>query len=146
MKTREAGPMLFVDSPPIHFISEPVYSKVWHGAEEEVEEPQAEGLPVKADAVDGKLDESTSVYTLPGRAEETEKILAQLRFLTRPFQRQAYRPIQFRLKGGGAVTGDIERMEDGKIHIRNAVEEGDVREIPIKELEAIWWKGKPFPR
>ncbi|SIT68704.1 hypothetical protein [Edaphobacillus lindanitolerans] len=127
MEIRDTGPLLFVDSPPVHFISEPVYSKEWLAEEE-------------------KLDESTSVYTLPGKTEEAEKVLAQLRFLSRPFQRQAYRPIQFRLKDGGAVTGDIERLEDGMVHIRNAVEAGDSREIPVHALEAIWWKGKPFPR
>lgn len=132
MTIRDGGPLLFVDSPPIHFISEPVYSREGSGDEVAV-------------LNEADLDESTSVYSLPGRAEEIEKLLNQLRFLSRPFQRQAYRPIQFRLKDGGSVTGDIERMSEGKVHIRNAVEEGETREIPIDSLQAIWWKGKPFP-
>lgn len=123
--------MLFVAAPPAYFVSEPVYSR--EVAEDEVLEE-----------TDGQ-EESTSVYELPKRPEETARLLKQLRFLSRPFQREVYRPIQFRLKDGSEVIGEIEQLEDGRLFIREQIEDEQQRELSVEELEAIWWKGKPFP-
>ncbi|MFC7365381.1 MULTISPECIES: hypothetical protein [Bhargavaea] len=130
MAERDGGPLLFVDAPPAYFVSEPVYSR------EAVAEAEVE--------VDGE-EESTSVYELPKRPEETARLLTQLRFLSRPFQREVYRPIQFRLKDGSEVIGEIEQLEDGRLFIKEQIEDEQQRELSVDELEAIWWKGKPFP-
>ncbi|EMR05216.1 hypothetical protein C772_02792 [Bhargavaea cecembensis DSE10] len=131
MAERDGGPLLFVNAPPAYFVTEPVYSR--EAVEGEVQE-----------AADGD-EESTSVYELPKRPEETARLLTQLRFLSRPFQREVYRPIQFRLKNGTEVTGEIEQLEDGRLFIREQIEDEQHRELSVDELEAIWWKGKPFP-
>lgn len=131
MAERDGGPLLFVDTPPVYFISEPVYSR-------KVDEVSQ----VEAEAVE---EESTSVYELPQRPEETAKLLAQLRFLSRPFQREVYRPIQFRLRDGTAITGEILKLAEGQIAVKGVSEEQLEMELSIDELDAIWWKGKPFP-
>lgn len=130
MAERDGGPLLFVDAPPVYFVSEPVYSR------EEVEEVLAE---------EEVVDESTSVYELPKRPEETARLLTQLRFLSRPFQREVYRPIQFRLKDGTVINGEILNLEESKVAVKGINEEKIEMELSIDDLDAIWWKGRPFP-
>ncbi|SDE29064.1 hypothetical protein SAMN04488126_10669 [Bhargavaea beijingensis] len=129
MAEKEGWPLLFVDAPPVYFVTEPIYSR-----ETTDEEAQS-----------GGEDESTSVYELPKRPEETAKLLTQLRFLCRPFQREVYRPIQFRLKDGTVVNGEILNLEKSRFAVKGTSEEKIEMEISVDELDAIWWKGKPFP-
>ncbi|SEJ60764.1 hypothetical protein SAMN04488127_2263 [Bhargavaea ginsengi] len=131
MAERDGGPLLFVDAPPVYFVSEPVYSR--EAVEEEVL------------AEEEVVEESTSVYELPKRPEETARLLTQLRFLSRPFQREVYRPIQFRLKDGTVINGEILNLEESKVAVKGINEEKIEMELSIDDLDAIWWKGKPFP-
>lgn len=136
MAERDGGPLLFVDAPPVYFVSEPVYSR--EAVEDVVVEDE---VPAEKEVV----EESTSVYELPKRPEETARLLTQLRFLSRPFQREVYRPIQFRLKDGTVINGEILNLEKSKVAVKGINEEKIEMELSIDDLDAIWWKGKPFP-
>lgn len=116
-------------------------------------------------------EESTSIYwsgndsELVGEAEQSvnqvvpEEVVAatmdsamdspivkKLRYLSEPFPRSAYRPLQF-LVNGQLLTGDISVMTDSQIALEVQQESKDMNEIrtlDLQEIEEVFWKGSPF--
>jgi hypothetical protein len=67
-------------------------------------------------------------------------IMNKIRYLSRPFQKQAYKPLQFVLEGE-IVKGEIQKVEDDILWI----ETDDVlTEIEIGKIEDVLWRGQPF--
>lgn len=67
-------------------------------------------------------------------------ILNKIRYLSRPFQKQAYSPLQFVVEGD-IVKGAIQKMEDNILWIEA---EDRITEIEIEKIEDVLWRGQPF--
>lgn len=67
-------------------------------------------------------------------------IMGKLRYLSRPFQKQAYKPLQFVLESGN-VKGEIQKMDDDILWIET---DDMITEIEIRQIEDILWRGQPF--
>ena len=66
--------------------------------------------------------------------------MGKLRYLSKPFQKQAYKPLQFVLEGG-IVKGEIQKLEDDILWIETDI---GLTEIEIRQIEDVLWRGQPF--
>ncbi|MFS0688433.1 hypothetical protein AB1K89_04155 [Sporosarcina sp. 179-K 8C2 HS] len=67
-------------------------------------------------------------------------IMSKIRYLSEPFQKQAYSPLQFIVEGD-IVKGTIQKVEDDILWI----ESNDmITEIKIAKIEDVLWRGQPF--
>ncbi|MGG0669413.1 hypothetical protein [Sporosarcina koreensis] len=101
-------------------------------------------------------EESTSVF-VPSDVPEREAVdimpsvqtasnvvnpavMGKIRYLSEPFQKQAYTPLQFVVEGD-IVKGAIQKMEDGILWI-----EADdlITEVEVAKIEDVLWRGQPF--
>ncbi|WP_432357723.1 hypothetical protein [Sporosarcina sp. UB5] len=67
-------------------------------------------------------------------------IMGKIRYLSEPFRKQAYKPLQFIVEGD-VVKGTIHKVEDDILWI-----EADdvVTEVEIAKIEDVLWRGQPF--
>ncbi|MCM3636957.1 hypothetical protein M3152_04425 [Sporosarcina luteola] len=67
-------------------------------------------------------------------------VMNKLRYLSEPFQKQAYTPLQF-IIDGNTVKGAIQKVEDSFVWIES---EDKITEVEIAKIEDILWRGQPF--
>ena len=101
-------------------------------------------------------EESTSVF-YPSESPERETIEInsslqtetkvvnpvienKIRYLSRPFQKQAYNPLQFVVEGD-ILKGNILKMEDDMLWIES---DEVTTEIEIAKIDDILWRGQSF--
>lgn len=110
-----------------------------------------------------KHEESTSVFMLSGEEpeaasevvqEETPEqvtavkvadpsLVRKIMYLSTPFSRQVYRPLQFVLDGE-TLMGSIEKIEGETILIGVGEEAGELVSVEMARIEEILWRGDPF--
>lgn len=67
-------------------------------------------------------------------------IMNKIRYLSKPFQKQAYKPLQFMIEGG-IVKGAIQKVEDNILWIEA---DDSITEVEIAKIEDVLWRGQPF--
>lgn len=67
-------------------------------------------------------------------------VMNKLRYLSEPFQKQAYTPLQFRVDGT-IVKGAIHKVEDSIVWIES---DDMITEVEIAKIEEVLWRGQPF--
>lgn len=67
-------------------------------------------------------------------------ILDKILYLSGPFQRAAYKPLQF-LVEGKSVKGTIQRLEDDLLWIDA---DDEVTKIEIGKIDDVLWRGQSF--
>ncbi|MDN4606873.1 hypothetical protein [Sporosarcina highlanderae] len=70
-------------------------------------------------------------------------ILTKIQYLSGPFQRSAYKPLQFMVEGK-SVKGAIQRIEDDLLWIDQ--DDEVVTKIEIGKIEDVLWRGQSFER
>ncbi|MFD1206000.1 hypothetical protein ACFQ38_12955 [Sporosarcina contaminans] len=130
-------PLLFISGPP------PVFTKIT------IQKIEEESTSV---FVMDELTEHEQIEVNPSPQHETQHetqheienpvILNKITYLSEPFQRQVYQPLQFVIKGE-KVKGTIQKIEDGSVWI-NCKDE--LKKVEIKHIEEVLWRGHPFDR
>ncbi|MGG0644262.1 hypothetical protein ABE021_09995 [Sporosarcina gallistercoris] len=117
-----------------------------------VEVVKEESTSIYWSANDPDLTEQNELLqeeTVPHQVKEVSidsPVVKRLRYLSEPFPRNAYRPLQF-LVNGQLLTGGISAMTDSQIAIEVKQESKDLNEIRtlnLQEIEEVFWKGTPF--
>ncbi|MFC5604619.1 hypothetical protein ACFPTP_15400 [Sporosarcina koreensis] len=101
-------------------------------------------------------EESTSVFVLSeGSAREANDIdpsvetashvvnpaiISKIRYLSAPFQKQIYTPLQFIFEDG-VLKGAIQRVEGDTVWVEA---DDKITEIEIAKIEDVLWRGQPF--
>lgn len=67
-------------------------------------------------------------------------ILNKINYLSGPFQKQAYQPLQFIVEGS-KMKGNIQEVQGNTIWIKT---EEEVTEIEIDKIDDILWRGQSF--
>jgi hypothetical protein len=67
-------------------------------------------------------------------------LLGRIRYLSEPFQKQAYKPLQFVLEDG-IVKGEIQKLENDILWIET---NDEITELDIRKIEDVLWRGQPF--
>ncbi|MDW0117026.1 hypothetical protein QTL97_08775 [Sporosarcina thermotolerans] len=67
-------------------------------------------------------------------------ILGKILYLSGPFQRAAYKPLQF-LVDGKSVKGTIQRVEDDLLWIDA---DDEVTKLEIGKIDDVLWRGQSF--
>lgn len=136
-------PLLFIQGPPVFHL--PPNYKVEKQVEEPPEEIQ-EAIQVELKLDDQMelpkevLEESTSIYELRSSiSAKTQAILDKLKFLSKPFQRKAYRPLVFHIEGGVYIQGEVENVNDEFVTF--IVGAGEKLTYRIEQIEKIVWRG-----
>ncbi|MEI4769694.1 hypothetical protein WAX74_08535 [Psychrobacillus sp. FJAT-51614] len=92
------------------------------------------------DVVEEIQDESTSIYEIRSTmSKKTLAILEKLHFLSKPFQRKAYRPLVFHIEGGIYLQGEIVEVADDLVTL--IIGEGEIVKYPVNKVEKIVWRG-----
>lgn len=125
-------PLLFVQGPPVF-----VKVKV-------VEEESTSVFSPDETFLKEKIDIASTDIPLALAEDDSQKpeIRGLIDYLNRPFQKQAYQPLQFIVEGK-TVKGDIQKVQDSTIWIGN---DGDVTEVEISLIEDVLWRGQSFDR
>lgn len=76
----------------------------------------------------------------PASLEVNPVVMNKLRYLSAPFQRQAYTPLQF-IVDGNMIKGAIQKVEDSMVWIES---DDMTTEVEIAKIEDILWRGQPF--
>lgn len=125
------APLLFIDGPPmvtvVHAEKEESTTIYWKPDEETAPEQQ-------------------TPQSDPPALQQEPDVIRKIRYLSEPFPRRAYRPLQF-LVGGQLLTGDIVALSGTEIAVQvteesQALEE--IRTIDLQAIEEVFWKGQPF--
>ena len=123
-------PLLFVQGPPV-FVkvkvveeeSTSVFIFTNHTENETLEvQPSSES---KSETASGKSNPA---------------IRQKIDYLSRPFQKQAYHPLQFIVEGK-TVKGDIQKVQDSKIWIES---DDELTEVDIEKIDDVLWRGQSF--
>lgn len=85
-----------------------------------------------------KIDIEPSVQTASLVVNPT--VMNKLRYLSEPFQKQAYTPLQFIIEGN-IVKGAIQKVENGIVWIES---DDMITEVEIAKIEDVLWRGQPF--
>lgn len=118
-------PLIYIQGPPVFHL--PPREKLDIQMEEQVKE-------------EIEQDESTSIYEL--RTSMTDKTIAifeKLKFLAKPFQRKAYRPLVFHFEDGSLLQGEVEKVEDETVTF--SVGAGELMTYRVDQVERIIWRG-----
>lgn len=67
-------------------------------------------------------------------------IMSKIRYLSEPFRKQAYKPLQFVIEGN-LVKGAIHKVENGIVWIET---DNMISEVEIAKIEDVLWRGQPF--
>lgn len=127
-------PLLFVQGPPI-------YVKVKVVEEESTsvfifnDHTEKERLDIRPS---GEIEPVTGT----GPAVVNSDIRNTIDYLSRPFQKQAYHPLQFIVEGK-TVKGDIQKIHDSTIWIEL---DDEVTEVDIAKIEDVLWRGQSFDK
>ncbi|WOV88432.1 hypothetical protein QWT69_04745 [Sporosarcina oncorhynchi] len=123
-------PLLFVQGPP-------VFVKV-----KMVEEESTSVFIINHHTEKETLEvHPSSVNELETVAVGTNSAIRQkIDYLSRPFQKQAYHPLQFIVEGK-TVKGDIQKVQDSTIWIEL---DDEVTEVDIEKIEDVLWRGQSF--
>ncbi|MCG7344630.1 hypothetical protein MHZ92_10815 [Sporosarcina sp. ACRSL] len=92
----------------------------------------------KEELVREKIDVTPSVQAVSHVVNPA--ILEKISYLSAPFQKQVYKPLQFVIEGE-SVKGTIQKVENDIVWI----EAGDlITEVEISKIEDVLWRGQPF--
>jgi hypothetical protein len=67
-------------------------------------------------------------------------VMTKVRYLSEPFQKQVYTPLQFILEDG-IVKGEIQKLENDILWIET---DDEITELEIGKIEDVLWRGHPF--
>jgi len=67
-------------------------------------------------------------------------IMRKIRYLSEPFRKQVYKPLQFVVKDG-IVKGVIQKVENDILWVET---DNMISEIEIARIEDVLWRGQPF--
>lgn len=118
--------MLFVQGPPVY-----VKVKIIEEESTSVFFPNEESVKETIDIYPSVRAESQVVNTA---------IMNKINYLSGPFQKQVYKPLQFIVEGK-VVKGDIQKVQGDIIWIDT---DDIVAEIEVAKIEKILWRGHPF--
>lgn len=119
-------PLLFIKAPPVFHLPPNIKVNV--------------PVEVQMDAVEEVQDESTSIYEIrTTMSKKTLAILEKLHFLSKPFQRKAYRPLVFHMEGGIYLQGEVADVDDDVVTL--IIGEGEIVTYPVNKVEKIVWRG-----
>lgn len=119
-------PLIFVQGPP-------VYVKV------AVFEEESTSVFVPNDeSVRETIDNNRSVQAASHVVNPA--IMSKIRYLSRPFQKQVYKPLQFIVEGD-RVKGEIQKYDEGSLWV---VADDMITQIEIAKIEDVLWRGQPF--
>ncbi|WP_317942560.1 hypothetical protein [Sporosarcina saromensis] len=113
----------------------PVYVKV-----KVLEEESTSVFFMNEEEVKETIEIQPSITQAGDTDEGNISILNKINYLSGPFQKQAYQPLQFVVEGQ-KVKGDIQRVQGNVLWIKT---DQDVKEIEIEKIEDILWRGQSF--
>jgi len=123
-------PLLFITGPPVFHL--PPGERIEVTFEVPLEEPLEVPLEV--------LDESTSIYEMRKyMSAKTIALVEKMKFLAKPFQRKAYRPLVFHLEDGVLLQGEVEKVDDE--HVTFFLGAGELITYRVDQVKKIVWRG-----
>lgn len=115
-------PLIFITGPPVFHL------------------PPGERIEVPLEVPFEVLDESTSIYEMRNyMSAKTIALVEKMKFLAKPFQRKAYRPLVFHLEDGVLLQGEVEKVDDE--HVTFFLGAGELITYRVDQVQKIVWRG-----
>ncbi len=85
-------------------------------------------------------EESTSIYEIKSTvSEKNYAMMEQLKFLSKPFQKQVYRPLTFHMEDGVLIQGEVEKIDSQMVTIKT--NSSELIAYPIEQVKRVAWRG-----
>lgn len=85
-------------------------------------------------------EESTSIYEMKNKmSAKNNAVFEKLKFLSKPFQRKAYRPLSFHMVDGSIIQGEVQEVTDDQVII--SINGESLETYPIHQVNKIFWRG-----